>query len=212
MYVDICSGIKLSRAERRIVVEKESISPEDELALKFASALEKFGVEYAVVAGYIAILFGRARRSDDVDFIAKQVSEEDFLLLCFSLKEDFEILQCSVEDPASVRRAYREYLLKGYALRFALREALIPNVEFKFARTELQKYAIDHAYQVILVNRGAIRIAPLELQIAYKLKLGSEKDISDAVFLYALFEEALSEEELERWARELRVDLSPLKS
>jgi len=28
-------------------------------------------MRYVVVAGYVAILFGRARRSDDVDFIVE---------------------------------------------------------------------------------------------------------------------------------------------
>jgi len=58
------------------------------------------------------------------------------------------------------------------------------------------KYVIVSGYVAILFGRNRrevtlnshrLFISPLELQIAFKLYLGSEKDIEDARFLYSLF-------------------------
>lgn len=51
----------------------------------------------------------------------------------------------------------------------------------------------------------AFRIGPFELQIAYKLYLGSKTDIEDAVHLYSVFEETLSVPRLEAWVSEFGV-------
>lgn len=56
-----------------------------------------------------------------------------------------------------------------------------------------------------------IKIAPLELQIAYKLYLGSEKDLGDAVFLYTLFRKALNHQELHKWLSTLGVNIRMLE-
>jgi len=40
--------------------------------------------------------------------------------------------------------------------------------------------------------RIVINISPLELQIAFKLYLGSDKDIEDAAYLYEIFSAHLS--------------------
>ena len=55
-------------------------------------------------------------------------------------------------------------------------------------------------------------MSPLELQIAYKLWLGSDKDFEDA-FLYAFAKSKgiLNQEELEAWARRLGVSLERLR-
>jgi len=45
----------------------------------------------------------------------------------------------------------------------------------------------------------------LELQIAYKLLLGSVKDIEDARFLFKLFMEQIDKKELKAWLRELDI-------
>lgn len=56
------------------------------------------------------------------------------------------------------------------------------------------------------IDGESIPIGPLELQIAYKLSLGAQKDIEDAVHLYTLFEETLSAPQLETWVSRLDVE------
>jgi len=91
-----CAGIMGDRGERAaignslivdkkegvILFSKPRLAPEDIVALNFAKALEDAGIDYVVVAGYVAILFGRARRSDDVVFILEDPGEEGFIGLC----------------------------------------------------------------------------------------------------------------------------------
>lgn len=55
------------------------------------------------------------------------------------------------------------------------------------------------------ISASAIPIGPLELQIAYKLYLGTRTDIEDAIHLYTLLRESLSQPRLERWGRQLHV-------
>lgn len=55
----------------------------------------------------------------------------------------------------------------------------IPDMEVKLPRKTLDSWSLDNRRRVI-VNGETLWISPLELQIAYKLRLGSEKDIEDA--------------------------------
>ena len=66
-----------------IFLEKNSLSEDDRIAMLFAETLNELGVQYSVIAGYVAILFGRARRSDDIDFITYPLAKDEFLKFCF---------------------------------------------------------------------------------------------------------------------------------
>jgi len=180
--------------------------------LNFVKVLEDAGIDYVVVAGYVAILFGRARRSDDVVFILEDPGEEGFIGLCSRAREaGFTLMQADIESEDSVRRAYREYLAEGYGVRFMYRDLIVPNVEAKLARSSIYRYALDHSLRVVVNGEHAARVSPLELQIAFKLRLGSEKDVGDAVFLYTLFRETISLEELQAWCRRLGADCGILE-
>jgi hypothetical protein len=48
------------------------------------------------------------------------------------------------------------------------------------------------------------------MQIPYKLKLGSEKDLEDATHLYVLFEKYLDMQKMKEIAKMLKVDLGVL--
>lgn len=61
-------------------------------------------------------------------------------------------------------------------------------------------------------DEGEIEISPLELQIAYKLRLAqaadslSGKDFEDALHLYLTFEEQFNMEQLETYVTEFGVE------
>ena len=57
-----------------------------------------------------------------------------------------------------------------------------------------------------LLNGKHLFISPLELQISYKLFLGSEKDIEDATYLYNLTKEHLDGELLSEFNTKLKTD------
>ena len=200
------------RSRRLIRFTKGVLVSEDTIALRFAVVLEESGVGYVVVAGYVAILFGRGRRSDDIDFIVEDVGESGFVELCKRAREaGFALMQGDIWSEDSVKALYRRYLAEGHGVRFMYRDMVLPNIEVKLARTSVHRYALTHAVKVVVNDRFTIRVSPIELQIAYKLYLGSEKDVGDAVFLYTLFRDYIDRGELEKWCTELRVDCEVLE-
>ena len=82
--------------------------------------------------------------------------------------------------------------MKQTSIRFSRKDQPIPNIEFMFPKAEdLDNWVLKNGKQVRL-NRYALKISPIELQIAYKLFLGSNKDIEDSRHLYQLFKDYLN--------------------
>ena len=95
---------------------------------------------------------------------------------------------------------------KATAIRFSLKEKWEPNFEIKFPREESAFYSLDQRIEVLL-NGHPIYTSELEMQIAYKLGMGSEKDIEDAVHVYRVFKEQLDKELIMDHMRQLRVPI-----
>ena len=52
----------------------------DAFAVRFTKILEKH-IAYVVVSGYVAIMLGRSRATDDVDIIIPKIGKKQFILL-----------------------------------------------------------------------------------------------------------------------------------
>ena len=76
---------------------------------------------------------------------------------------------------------------------------------------ELNLYSLEHALTVKLNDKYLIRIGPLELQLAYKLYLGSEKDYLDAAHLYEVFKPVINKKELRRYLVRLHIKTGTVK-
>lgn len=154
----------------------------DKLVLKFTRVLEKQGVEYVIISGYIAILFGRSRNTEDVDLFIAEMPFEKFGALWKALyKAGFECI-----NESDAQDAYGRYLKSNLALRFAVKGTIIPNFELKFPKAKNQFYSLNRKIAVLL-NGEKLNTSELELQIAYKIYLGSDKDFEDARHLYNVF-------------------------
>ncbi len=187
-------------SEDGVEVERE-LGAVDRLALEFADVLEGTGIRYVVISGYIAILFGRSRGTEDVDLFIEHLDEERFARLWGRLVgAGFECL-----NAADARSALHEYLEAGSALRFARPGTFDPNIELKFPRTAYNRYSLENRLAV-RVNGRLLWTSELELQIAFKLYLGSEKDFEDARHLYGVFKDRLDRAVLEQHIHELRVE------
>jgi len=146
-----------------------------------------------LVSGYVSIMFGRSRSSEDIDIIAKKISKKRFSALWKELLKNF---QCIVPD--NFEGAY-EYLMNRTSIRFSRKGQFIPNMEFMFPKTEdLGNWVLRNAKQVVL-NGNILKISPIELQIPYKLYLADEQDIEDARHLYKLFKGDLNPELLKQF-------------
>src|SRR3990172_7201829 len=184
----------------RISFSKE-VNELDRLALDFSAILRRQKVHHVFVAGYVAILFGRSRVSEDIDVLMEEVTAARFGKLWKGLTRRFECQNASTPETA-----FRDYLDDGLALRFSPPGQAIPNVEVRFGRTDTHKWSLREPVEVV-VNRRRLAIGPMELQIAYKVWLGSDKDNEDARHLFRLFEEHLRRAELIRALRALKVPL-----
>ena len=72
--------MELEFSGNRIVFNRE-LSNLDRLVLRFVKILDKCGIEYVIISGYIAILFGRSRNTEDVDLFIAQMPFEKFISL-----------------------------------------------------------------------------------------------------------------------------------
>lgn len=189
--------IKFSR--NGIIINKE-LNALDRFVLKFTSILNENDIRYVIVSGYVSILFGRSRSSEDVDLIVEKLDYKEFSKLWSAIHGKFEcIITEDLED------AHTRYLLDNLSIRFSEKGRFIPNMEFKFPKNELDEWTLRER-QGVLLNNHRIFISPLELQIPFKLYLGSEKDIEDAVHLYSIFKDQLNLKLLRDFTRKLKIE------
>lgn len=178
---------------------KRKVSELDREVLEFVDLLESEGVSYVIVSGYVAILTGRSRGTEDIDVIIEGLGEDKINELVETILEsDYWCINSSKEKIYSM-------LQDDLAVRFAREDEIIPNFEVRFADDELEKTALSERLRVEVDSDGVF-ISPLELQIAYKLYLESEKDFEDALHLFSVFKEDLQAEKLEKYSKKLEVE------
>lgn len=183
----------------RIVFNKE-LNALDNFVLSFIQILDGLELNYVIVSGYVAILFGRSRATEDIDLLISPISREQFSRLYHAVADkNYWILNATTEKEAF------ELLEEGMSIRIADNKKVIPNIELKFVKDEIDHYSLDKKIHVA-IQKNVFLISPLEIQIAYKLYLGGEKDIEDAYFLYSLFKDELDIEELKKLIISLKVE------
>ena len=178
--------------KNKILLEKP-LNDLDKLVLRFVKIVEKH-VEYVIISGYVSLLFGRSRSTEDVDLFIKIMNKDNFVKLYQDLKMNgFCCINAESEDELY------SYLQEGLALRFAEDGEIIPNFEVKFAIKYLAKDAFIDSIEVI-TNEGSINISSLEKQIAFKRYfLKSDKDLEDARHIEKLFKDKLNKEKIKKY-------------
>ena len=189
-------GIELRNGT--LVVEREP-NQLDELAIRFSEILDQFDIKHVYIAGYVSILAGRARSTEDVDVLIERIDEETAVELAETLDEK------GYWGPAMPLTSMYEMLDTGDNIWVAPEDQITPHLEVKFARDEFDRASLENAITA-RIGDETISIGSLEIQIAYKLHLSAQKDIEDAVHLYTLFEESLSVPRLEKWVTRLDVE------
>ena len=181
----------------RKIVSKKVLNELDKLVLEFIGVVEK-RVRYMIVSGYVAILLGRSRATEDVDILIERLDKNVFERIFSALKEaGFYCLNCEAAMSAF------KYLSQGEAIRFAKRGIVIPNFEVKFMKNSVEEECFKQCLKVEM-GKKVLQVSNLELQIVFKEKiLKSEKDIEDARHLRMVFDEKLNKEKIEYWEREI---------
>jgi hypothetical protein len=177
---------------------KREISDLDRLALDFTTVLEKH-TPYVIVSGYVSILLGRARASEDIDIIIPKITFPKLKKLVHDLKEK-GFYGINEEKDSGIF----EYLTEGLAVRFAKQNTMIPNIELKWAKNRVDDLVLQKTITVTL-PQGALHISNLELQIAFKeMVLKSPKDREDARHIQKVVEAYLDKKLLQQYKEMLR--------
>ena len=177
--------------KKTILIEKK-LNELDKLLLSFVKVLEKY-FEYVVVSGYVSIIFGRARATEDIDILIN-FNEKIFEDFWNEINKKFWCLNANKEN------AIETLLNKN--LRFAKKKEIIPNIEIKICKKEIDFLTLKEKVKVIFLKNRYIFISPIELQIAYKEEvLKSEKDIEDALHLREVFKDVINEKKIEEYKK-----------
>lgn len=166
--------------DKTILLDRE-LSELDLIVLRFVHILEKH-VPYVLISGYVAILFGRSRTTEDVDLFIAPMSKEQFQGLYDDLLRNgfWSIISDDVSELYS-------QLQDKLSIRFAEKGKVLPNMEVKFVRDVLDRITLKNKVKVI-TKEGDLFVGTIEQQIAYKkFVLMSQKDLEDARHLQQLF-------------------------
>ncbi|MBI2522906.1 hypothetical protein HYW19_00800 [Candidatus Woesearchaeota archaeon] len=180
-----------------IKLDKE-INELDKFVIRFIKILEKH-VNYVVVSGYVAILLGRDRATEDIDIITPKTDKNGLKLLYDDLtKNGYWCLNSSDLDDIY------EILRSKHSIRFAIEPNISPNVEIKFSKDFYDDIALKNPITVKIGNNG-IKTSFLELQIAYKEEvLKNNKDLEDARHIRLVAKGHLNKSLINEYKKELR--------
>ncbi len=178
--------------DKTVQLDRE-LSELDQKVLDFVQILGKH-VKYVLISGYVAILFGRTRTTEDVDFIIAPMSKKEFEIMYTDLIEH-GFWALNADDISELYAMLQEKL----AIRFAERGMAVPNMEVKFVRDQLDILTLQSKVKVS-TKGGDIYVGNIEQQIAYKiLVLASQKDLEDAKHLQKLF--TISDEKVNKYKK-----------
>jgi len=182
----------------KILIKDKTITLLDRFVLDFTKLIKPY--KHVIVSGYVAIFFGRARGTEDIDVLVEHMGKSQFSsFYSLVLKHDYYFL-----NPENEAGLY-EMLCDGLGIRIAKKDTIIPNIEMKFTKDDFDEFSLSYRVEIDFDNEKLF-FAPIEIQIPYKLYLGSDKDIEDAIFLWDIFNEKLDKTLLKRFMNELKVN------
>jgi hypothetical protein len=181
-----------------IVIDKPP-SDLDRLILEVREILDDVGIGYSVVSGYVAVLFGRSRATEDIDVITERFDEGTADELTKRLRN------AGYWGSAMPLDDLHETLSDDLPVRIAEEGHRVPNVELKFASDEYDRISLDNAISIRL-GGDTLRVGSLEFQIAYKLDMGAQKDYEDALYLHEVVGPNLNRTALEEYVTKLGVE------
>ena len=120
---------------RREIREKTVL---DEFCESFCKVVERH-CPYIIVSGFVAISSGRTRGTEDIDMIIPKISESQYLTLHKDLENHgFECMQGT-----DAKLLYKDYLNDKTSIRYTRKNQLLPEMEVKLSKDELDDYQIQ---------------------------------------------------------------------
>jgi|SRR3989344_1888777 len=176
-----------------IKIDKE-LNELDKFVLDFIKILKKH-TNYVIISGYVSLLFGRARGTEDIDIFIEEITKESFIKLYQDIERKYWCLNSD-----DVNEIY-SYLKDGLPIRVAIKDQTIPNFEIKLTKNLLDKEAFKDSI-IVKTTLGELKISSLERQIAFKkYYLKSDKDLEDSKHIETLFKKNINYNKVEEYKR-----------
>lgn len=187
--------MELEFEKRQINIDGKTVNNLDKFVLSITKILEKY-TNYVIVSGYVAIFFGRTRATEDIDILVENKNISNFLEEMIK-KGHWIINTTSTEDAVDM-------LNSGSPIRIAKNNNMNPNVEIKFPKMDLDRYALNNKIKVVFDHKHFFT-SEIELQIVYKFLLGSPKDIEDALHIFNVFKDNINRNKIIKHSNTLDV-------
>ncbi len=185
-------------SNQQIDIAEKYLTALDRFVLDFIHILEQ-KTSYVIVSGYVAILFGRSRGTEDVDILIPRLEKDTFKQLHqMLLAGEYEFL--NAENASGLY----DMLTSGMGIRIAKKDQVIPNIELKFLKDDVDRHVLKNR-TVVNIPGASLFISPIDIQIAFKIYLGSEKHIEDAVYLWEIFKSDLDYSRMKSWMKKFGV-------
>lgn len=160
--------------------------------------------DYLVVSGFVSIVSGRTRGTEDIDIIFPKMEKGKFKLLFEELiKGKFWCYQGDGWEEAY------SYIVDLKSIRFARVGEMFPNVEFiPFDDSKkAKKFEFEHP-QLMRIGDFDFKVPPIEFEILYKeIVLAGDKDIADALHLRTFFSEIIKKDRFKKYEPIIRGEL-----
>jgi hypothetical protein len=169
------------------VIDNNNVRIDRELSLLDRFVLDAVSLirpwcKYVIVSGYVSIVFGRPRGTEDIDMLVESLDKTTFLIMYDGLlKHGYWCLNSESQE-----KVYG-YVRDRIPIRLAKRGTVFPNIELQIATTKAKELVLNDPL-VVHLGENRINVSAIEYQVLYKrMKLSSFKDIEDARWLEELF-------------------------
>lgn len=171
----------------------------DKFTEDFCKIVDKH-CKYIICSGFVAISHGRSRGTEDIDMIIEKLSLNEFEKLHKDLiKHKFECMQ----TPDS-KKIYEDYLLKNDSIRYIRKDKMLPEMEIKFAKDEIDNYQLNSRIKIQFTDLD-VYFPKIEEAIAFKEEyLKSEKDLEDARHLRIIYEGKLDKDYIKQFKKRIK--------
>mgnify|MGYP001239850718 CR=1 FL=1 len=173
----------------------------DKFVEDFCEIIDKYA-KYIVCSGFVAIVHGRTRGTEDIDLIVEKIDYEKFVKLHESLIVGGFI--CMQSDDVEV--IYKDYLENGDSVRYVRKSVGMfpPEMEIKFPKDILDEEQIDERVKLPLTKLD-VYFSSIESNIAFKEEyLKSDKDMEDAQHLRIIYEGKLDDGKIDKIKEKIR--------
>ncbi|MBI2109697.1 hypothetical protein HYT58_00800 [Candidatus Woesearchaeota archaeon] len=179
----------------RLIKDKSIL---EKFAEAFVSVVEKH-CKYAVVSGFLIIMHGRSRGTEDIDIILDRLNEEELIRLHNDLeKHGFVCVQTN-----DVKEIY-DYLINNTSVRYVKKDNPLPEMEVRLVKDKLDDYQIKTRKKLPLTGLS-LYFSSVEMNLAFKEDLlKSDKDLEDARYLREVYKGKVDEFEVNKIKRMIK--------